>query len=67
MTICLLLLCSVLKVWKNSSLDTFAADEELDVVDEQHVDRAIAVLNWTRRSSRSELMKSLVNSSVETY
>ena len=36
--------CSELKVWKNSSLQTFLAFHELDVVDEQHVDVAIATL-----------------------
>ena len=64
-TICLFELCSVLKVWKNSSCALLAL-QELDVVDEQDVDVAVAALKATLRSSRRELMKSLVNSSVDT-
>ena len=44
MTICLLALCSVLKVWKNSSWVPLLALQELDVVDQQHVDVAVAAL-----------------------
>ena len=41
MTICLLALCRVLKVWKNSSCVCFLVLQELDVVHEQHVDVAV--------------------------
>jgi hypothetical protein len=40
--------------------------QELDVVDEEDVDVAIAALEGTALSSRIELMKSLVNSSELT-
>ncbi len=43
-TICLLALCSELNVWKNSSCKLLLALHELDVVDQQHVDVAIAAL-----------------------
>ena len=65
-TICLLALCSVLKVWKNSSCVCFLPSQELDVVDEQHVDLAVAALErLAALSSRIALMNSLVNSSLE--
>lgn len=48
-------------------LDTFLALDELNVVDEQHVDVAIAALEGHLAVVAQQLMKSLVNSSVETY
>jgi len=50
-------------------LDALFAFDELDVIDEQHVDIAIAALEGDPAvvAQASELMKSLVNSSVETY
>ena len=47
-TICLLAVCRVLKVWKNSSWVCTRALQELDVVDQQHVDVAIAALEGLR-------------------
>ena len=65
MTICLLASCSVLKVWKNSSWVRSLPSQELDVVDEQDVDVAVAALEGLRRGCRAiELMKSFVNSSL---
>ena len=43
------------------------AFQELDVVDQQDVDIAVPALELDALSSRIALMKSLVNSSLETY
>ena len=47
-------------------LGLLLALQELDVVDEQHVDVAVAALEAARLVVRIELMKSLVNSSELT-
>ena len=44
MTICLFALCRVLNVWKNSSCVCTLPCQELDVVDQQDVDVAVAAL-----------------------
>lgn len=48
-------------------LDTFLAFDELDVVDQQDVDVAVTALERGLAVVAQQLMKSLVNSSVETY
>jgi len=47
-------------------LGTFLALQKLDVIDQQHVDVAVTALEGHLSVVSQELMKSLVNSSVET-
>ncbi len=67
MTICLLLLCSTLKVWKNSSWMPSRPSRNWMSSTRSMSTSRYRLLKAMVRSSRSELMKSLVNSSVETY
>ena len=58
-------LVSALKVWKNSSSVCALALEELDVVDEQHVDLAVAALEALGAARRGrEATNSVVNCSA---